>query len=272
MLSICAIGDLHCGSHVGLFPPDFVDRAGSPIGQNVVQSYLWECWQHYCKRAWATPCKAVVVNGDVIDGKQAKSGGIGAMPDLSDQRKAAVTCLEYLMGGFTEKPALYFVRGTPYHVGNDGDDEESIAGMLHAEEYEGEGIGFRARAVLNLQVGQTLIHFAHHVAYSSVNAVTPLGREIGRALKRAYAGAPMPDLLVRSHVHQYGVATIGACQAVSLPCWQMPGSHIYKNNAHPLVDIGGAIIWVDPQVKGATVECRPYPLPSLAHPVHALSL
>ena len=272
MIAIAALGDTHCGSHVGLLPPDFKDRAGNRISQNVVQAYVWECFDHYCHRLWESPIVAVVVNGDVIDGKQQKSGGIGAMPDLADQRRAAVISLEHLLSGFQERPALFFVRGTPYHVGNDGDDEEAIAEAMHGEEYEGEGIGYRAKAVLNLQVGKTLLHFAHHVAYSSVNAVTPLGREIGRALKRAYHGAPMPDLLVRSHVHQFGLATIGETQALSLPCWQMPGSHIYKNNAHPIVDIGGAIIWIDPDTKGARVECRPYPLPSLASPIHALSL
>lgn len=272
MLAIAAISDLHCGSHVGLFPPDFVDRAGNPIAQNVVQAWLWECWKHYCQRAWLTPVRAVVVNGDVVDGKQGKSGGLGAMPDLADQRRAAVTCLEYLLSGFQERPALFFVRGTPYHVGNDGDDEESIAEAMHGEEYEGEGIGYRARAVLNLKVGEVLCHFSHHVAYSSINAATPLGREIQRAKKRAQFGAPLPDLLIRSHVHQHAIASIDGIQAVSLPCWQMPGSHIYKNNAHPVVDIGGAIIWIEPDAKEVRIECRPYPLPALASPVHSLSL
>lgn len=272
MIAIAAVGDLHCGSVVGLFPPNFVDRAGNPIGQNVVQAWLWECWTHYCHRAWQTPVRAVVVNGDVVDGKQGKSAGLGAMPDLADQRRAAVACLSYLLDGFETRPTLFFVRGTPYHVGSDGDDEESIAEAMRGEEYDGEGAGFRARACLNLQVGNALLHFAHHVAYSSINAVTPLGREIHRALRRAQAGAPMPDLLVRSHVHQYGIATIGSTQAMSLPCWQMPGSHIYKNNAHPLVDIGGALIWVEPETKEIRVECKPYPLPSLAHPAHTLSL
>ena len=38
------ISDLHCGSTVGLLPPDFSTEEGNEIRQNPLQKWLWECW------------------------------------------------------------------------------------------------------------------------------------------------------------------------------------------------------------------------------------
>ena len=44
---LVVVSDLHCGSNVGLMPPDSEIIGGNTIGfgSNHHQRWLWECWQ-----------------------------------------------------------------------------------------------------------------------------------------------------------------------------------------------------------------------------------
>lgn len=274
MISIGTVSDLHCGSDSGLLPPNFVNSSGALIGQNPVQAWLWDRWHHQCEMMWRTPMKAVVVNGDAVDGSQRKSGGYGVMPNIADQRKAAIDTIEHLLGGFASRPPVYVVRGTPYHVGNDGDTEESIADALRSEVWIGRGGGHRAKPILDLTIGKVKVNWAHHLAFSKVNASTPLGREVERAHKLARkTHTQPPDVLIRSHVHQRAVVDVDGVWAVSTPCWQVLSSHILKSDTFSVVDIGGVITWINPDEPRETrIECTPYPLPEFLFQSNVLPL
>ena len=70
--NILVIGDIHVGSIYGLLPPDFVSSDGSEKPQNEGQKYLWECWQDMKRRTAKFAIDTVIVNGDLIEGKQPK--------------------------------------------------------------------------------------------------------------------------------------------------------------------------------------------------------
>src|SRR5437763_16751146 len=70
--NILVIGDVHVGSIYGLLPPDFVSSDGSEKPQNAGQEYLWRCWQDMKRRAAKFTIDSVVINGDLIEGKQPK--------------------------------------------------------------------------------------------------------------------------------------------------------------------------------------------------------
>jgi hypothetical protein len=70
--NILVLGDVHIGSIYGLLPPDFVSSDGSEKPQNEGQKYLWNCWQDMKWRAAKFAIDSVVVNGDLIEGKQPK--------------------------------------------------------------------------------------------------------------------------------------------------------------------------------------------------------
>ena len=70
--NILVLGDVHIGSIYGLLPPDFVSSDGAGKPQNEGQKYLWNCWQDMKWRAAKFAIDSVVVNGDLIEGKQPK--------------------------------------------------------------------------------------------------------------------------------------------------------------------------------------------------------
>ena len=275
LVTIGCAGDLHCGGITGLLPPNFVDRAGNAIGQNFVQSYLWECWQDYCAKAWALKLRAFVLNGDAVDGTQRKNGGVGAMSDVADQRKAARACINYLMSGFYPKPTLYFTKGTPYHAGTDAGDEEALAEVIGAVPYAGPVTGFSVKDVLNLKIGVNVINFAHHIGYAPVNKTMPIYREIQRMLISTLGNVPHADVIVRSHVHYHALVATGAGKpmAFTLPAWQFPTSWMFKGNGYPSADIGAAFIHLNIKDKNQTrVQCELYETPKEYYPITEIVL
>ena len=70
---LVVVSDLHCGSTVGLMPPDSENMAGNTLGfgSNHHQRWLWECWQdaqaQVAKLAGNDPL-ALLINGDATEG------------------------------------------------------------------------------------------------------------------------------------------------------------------------------------------------------------
>jgi hypothetical protein len=252
--AIASVGDLHCGSVVGLHPPDFLAGDDRPIPQNPLQSYLWECWEHYAAKVAQYNIVAVTINGDAVDGAQRKNGGAEVWSTKpADQCLAAEACIQYLLdvirkGG--SNPKLFFVSGTSYHVGDGARDEEALARAMKAVAYKGEGSGDRIRDVLNLDVEGVTINWAHHVSYAPVNSTSPIEREIEGAIRHEFGGYPHVDALIRNHVHKSRVVQFKQRIGATSPCWQLRTPFMRRGGVfRGELSIGGLLLEIDPQAK-----------------------
>lgn len=271
MKRIVFVSDLHAGSFTGLLPPNFITFEGVPKLQNVGQEYLWSCWLDFANRVEDFEPHAVVVNGDCVDGMQKKSEGSElSLHDWKDQRGACIATLKVLRS-VTRKAKWYFTQGTPYHVGNFGNAEEDIAEAMDATAYPSVGTGKLCREVLTLQVdGGVIIEAAHHVGFASIYKATPLEKEIRSTwMDVINNGVPMPDLQVRSHVHNYTNIEQEMSRAVTTPCWQLQTRFARKKSVHLLKPhIGGIFVEADYAAKkrgqsACRVEKKTYKLPPL---------
>jgi hypothetical protein len=242
------VGDLHCGSIYGLHPPGFVAGDEREIPQNVAQQYLWECWDHFGESVSDAPVAALVVNGDIVEGKCRKSsGGETCLIRTSDQCMAAEMCLRYLLDKIKSKPRVFFVAGTDYHVGDLAENEEAVAAALGAKPYRGTGAGQRVREVLNLDIDGVVGNFAHHLSFAPVNQSRPLEQEMyGARLAIAAGEHPPIDYIVRNHVHYGRVVDDGNMSAAACPCWQLQTKFGRRGGVFKFrLKLGGLRIWID---------------------------
>jgi len=248
------VSDIHCGSIYGLLPPHFRIFDESFKEQNAGQEYLWACWIDYCKRAKEFSPDFVIVNGDVVDGSQRKSQGAElSLVSPDDQVKAAIDTLQELRRRLP-KAKFYFTQGTPYHVGEWGGHEEGIAAALDATAYKSVGTGNLCREVLWLKTEEVIIEAAHHITPSQgFYRLTSLDREgqwSSMSGKDSTKGVPKADLLIRSHVHYFGIAEHASKQIVTTPCWELQTRYMRKNSVHRMhPDIGGIKVEIDGKAK-----------------------
>jgi len=254
MKRLAVVSDLQCGSLFGMLPPDFLTSEGIPKLQNTGQRYLWDCWVDFSDRMAAFKPDAILCNGDMIDGRQRKQEGTELSLNLvSDQINAAVACLNVLK---KKRPGMkwFFTRGTAYHVGNAGQDEEEIAKSMNAERYPSVGTGVYVREILWLDIDGVIIEAAHHIGVSQgFYRLTQLDKEMqwsAMAAKDNTKGIPKADLLIRSHVHNFQHAEHASKQGVVTPCWQLQTPFMRKNSTYRMLpDIGGVLIEVDGEAK-----------------------
>ena len=245
--NIVVVSDLHVGSIFGLMPPGFVSVSGAPEGNevnlNIGQKYLWECWTDLCSRLKKMKVAALVFNGDCIDGKQRKSEGAGlCLNRCSDQAAAAAVVARTIQKacGF---PKTYVIKGTPYHSGTAGDEEDRFAKEINAG---------RALRFLDLDIDGVVLNFLHGIGVGGgLYRATSMDRE---AMWSALAGkegrAVKADCLIRSHAHYFLHLEFGSKHGVVNPCFQLQTDYALKSSQYRMLpEIGNTIIRVDPEAK-----------------------
>lgn len=271
MKKLCIVSDTQCGSIYGLLPPGFLTAEGVEKILNAGQRYLWDCWLDFGQRTKEFKPDAIIFNADAIDGRQRKQEGTELSLNLvSDQVRAAIQCLKVLKKS-APNAKWYFTRGTAYHVGQAGQDEEEVARALGGEKYPSVGTGVYVREVLWLDVEGVIIEAAHHIGVSQgFYRLTQLDKEMqwsAMAAKDETKGIPKADLLIRSHVHNFQHAEHASKQGLVTPCWQLQTTFMRKNSTYRMLpDIGGVFIEVDGSAKKrGKPPCRIlkelYPLP-----------
>lgn len=263
--SLVVVSDLHVGSIYGLMPPGFTNAGGAEVGLNVGQKYLWQCWTDFCEQVKGQKISAIIANGDCIDGKQRKDeGGDLCLNRCSEQADAAAIPLKMLRKACGECP-IYVIKGTPYHSGVLGEEEQRLATML--------GAG-RALEFLDLSIDGVIVNFLHGISVAGgLYRETPAGREaVWSALAGKQGKALRADCLVRAHAHFFMHIEHRDKHVVVNPCWKLQDSYARKNSMYrQLPEVGGSIIGVDSDAKRQrldpiTVKKVMYDLPE-ARPV-----
>ena len=240
------VSDTHCGSTLGLCPPEGVglDDGGRYLPSRE-QIALWEAWIDYWSRVGEAREKRqpliCVINGDAVEGLHHHSA-------QSVSQNLAATQHAIAMGAFAPmlalKPsAVIFIRGTEVHVGSSAEHEERLAEDMGAEESRS---GTFSHWHFQADSAGVRLDFAHHGAVGRMphTRTNPLGSLAMRITNAAAkAREPIPDIAIRSHMHQWGdTGDNYPVRVIQTPAWQLSTAFVHKVAAGSLPEIGGLII------------------------------
>ena len=262
--AIVAISDIHAGSTFALLPPHGVELDdGQVVLPNKYQSALWECWLDFWSHHVPTITKgydkkAVVINGDLIDGVHHRTIAL-VSNSWEVQEKLATEILSPLP---RHVGPTYVVRGTEAHSDVGAQSEERIARAIGAKKLDGHCSVYQ----LWIEAEGVLIQFAHHVGTTSSAAYesSALMREMVAGLVEAgQFNKKLPSLFVRSHRHRYCEVSVPAAEGkktcIVTPGWQLRTPYIEKWDRMRLPHIGGLVILIE---NGHyEVHTKLYPLP-----------
>jgi len=208
MKRIVVISDLHCGHRAGLTPPEWQWNPKCPEPERrkyaEVQALVWNFYEKtiLCLK----PIYALVVNGDLVDGKMPKSGGTELITaDRDEQGQMAKRCIE-----LAKPKRLLLTFGTPYHTGVDEDWEKPIAREL----------GAPIKDHLWFEINGLQFDVRHHVSRSIIphGRYTAIAREkLWEQLWANYEERRMSDVLIRSHVHYHVECSDGQTRMMTTP-------------------------------------------------------
>ena len=222
---ILVVSDIHCGSTVGLLPPNLETLEGQVIEQNAIQQFLWEAWLTmllWVERETAGANYAVVVNGDAIEGDHHGTKQVWSK-DTNDHVNAAEIALRPLLARSSN---LFLIRGTECHTNN---AEVTLGKILRAEKNPDTGLPAFDR--LHLTVRGCRCVFRHHIGTSirswteATQMASVLAEEQLQAIKN---NEPIPQVVCAAHRHKFGTFSNGRGTVVISPPWQMLTRHGFK--------------------------------------------
>lgn len=232
------VSDLHCGSTVGLCPPDYPLLDDGAWQLNKVQRWIWDHWTkwiHWVEDYTKDRPYVLLVNGDAIEGVHHGTKEV-VHADPGIHVSIAVDCLRPLSRGASR---TYVVRGTGAHVGHSS--EHAIGRAIGAQEVD----GVYSRHHWVFRVGPTVVSAKHHIGTVTRRSLRGTQLSVNLEEERAEcaaAGHPMPDLLVRSHRHCYGHYQTEDAQIIVTPAWQALTSFGWKVVPSAIPSIGGVIV------------------------------
>ena len=230
---ILAIGDLHCGSLVGITPPSWFIN---PKRNKSIASLQREMWDNYLEMLKEVGhVDILIVNGDVIDGKGHKSGGSELLTsDLIEQCEIACEVIKEI-----DFEKVYFTYGTPYHVSSSGEDFEKLVS---------DKVGGTIYDQLLLDVEGVQIDVKHKVGSSSVpnGRFSPVARQrLWDVLSSARDERASSTVFLRSHVHYFTHCGESDWIGFTLPALQAPGTKFGARQCTGTVDWGMVSFTVD---------------------------
>lgn len=239
MTPIVVVSDTHVNSKFGLWPEDFMMKEGDQHLLTSWQKWLLEKWDDFVKNV-PKGC-ILILNGDLVQGIHPTREIDVITPSAVDMRRAAIRLLEPLVD---KAKATYVQRGTPWHGGVGEQDTETIAEMIDA--VKDEETGQYTQWELWLRHEGKLFHFTHHLGFAPVYPLTPMQREMNVAkLNVVDYNYPMPDVMVRSHRHEFRAYPDGARWVFVTPCWQLKTDFVWKIRPLVLPNIGGLFLGVE---------------------------
>jgi hypothetical protein len=234
---IVAISDLHCGHEFGLTPPAWQYKSdGHPRISKAAafQRALWDFAVDALENL--KPIDTLVVNGDAIDGKGDKSGGIEQI--TTDRLEQGEMAAEFI--NLAEAKQVRLLYGTRYHVGRDEDFEQTLVDKINAKDVNIQGHGFFDvnGCVLDVKhkVGGSSIPHGRHTAISRAHLWNLLWAEHGRQ--------PKANIILRGHNHYFCYAGGADWLAVNLPALSYGTSYGIRE-CDGIVDVGMVAIDID---------------------------
>ncbi len=236
MKTIGIVSDLHCGSAWALLPKSYwSDRTPEAV------RWLWQCWQWLIKH-WPD-LDLLVLNGDLIDGKQFRSRGTGLVTtSLGEQTDMAIECLAPLAD---KAKKVIRLEGTAYHESFEGplgklDTAFGIKVPKHPHQRHVRDIRLSKEAVLNVKhkpEGEGMLYRG-----------TGLDRELLWAtVMEVMSGIPHATHIVRSHLHSKAGPFEGFGKViVGTPGWCLQTPYaLQKKRYRWIPDVGATLLVKD---------------------------
>jgi hypothetical protein len=220
---LAVVADLHCGSTYGLLPPGFETLEGTPVGQNPVQRWLWDCWtdatEQWLPSIVGNDPWALAVNGDATDGNHHGTTEI-VSPATGDHCTAAEAVLKPL----AEKAAKRFItEGTECHTKNIEHDLARAIGATPDPDRPPKSKKL-AWDRLDLTIAGTRCILQHHITTTSRAWLEASALSIHLAneqIEAARNGETLPSVLGCAHRHRFGEYRDASGLAFVTPPWQM---------------------------------------------------
>ena len=249
MTTTVIIGDTHCGSRVGLTPPQW---QGGPFER--AQKALWSWYIGIQKRIGKVD--NLLCLGDMIDGRQEKNGGNDL---IVTSRQAQCDIAAQIVRGWKARK-IYMVRGTPYHCGAQAEEwEDGIAVSVDAE--------IDDRMFVNID--GYVFDLSHHVAAGRLPHTATGGIEKEGLHNLLWAtradGQPKADVLLRGHSHIYKAVTDRHGLRMLCPALQLSGSKYGISKCRGLIDIGLIVCYTRKGRGGLTWQPHLAELPEAAY-------
>lgn len=241
------VSDLHCGSTMGLCPPEGVqlDDGGRYLPSKA-QAALWQCWIQYWAAVEAERRDGdrlfVALNGDVVDGNHHQTAQIVTSNLPATQHEIAMATLAPMLA--LKPDAIVLIRGTEAHVGGSAAYEERLARDLGAVPCESTGAFSHWHFQADSQ--GVLLDFAHHGRlgqrpWTKMTGPGTLAAQI--VLAAAKHRSRCPAIAVRSHYHQWADSADNfATRVIQIAGWQLSTAFVHRIAAGSLPEVGGIII------------------------------
>jgi len=253
---IIVISDMHIGSKYGLCPTEGLHTDDTDIHPTSIQKKLherhwlpfWEAMER------ETGGKAHLhINGDIVDGDWSRLAPHQITNIGLEQVKLAENLLMPLKSKYGTITAI---RGTPTHVGQQGELEEKICEKLGTVRRG----GLHTHWALRIQMSNdAIIDFKHHGSVSMPKHAT------GAAVDTAWQNCIIehmkskpdakftrpPDMCIRSHGHYYkcsgGGTYLAEERSLMTPAWQLMSPYGYKvaSGRDSNINIGGLLLRVE---------------------------
>jgi predicted phosphodiesterase len=230
MKRVLLVADLHTGS---LFSP-----RSSP--DNSIQRATYNKWKEMCKAVG--PVDAVILNGDLCDGINYKSRGIGIWTsNIEEQIDEAVNLIQMI-----DTKKYYGTQGSFYHVGDNLSSDRLVLKLLNGT-FGDE---------LAIKIEDVRFHCMHSVGVSSsawMYRTTPIAREMLMAeLNKEEYGKF--KAIIRSHAHYFCYAGFGSSFGMISPCWKGRDEFAKRRTLAFMPHLGYVLFTVD----GSHVSWEPH--------------
>lgn len=241
---MAVLADLHCGHLVGLTPPRWQVTPTKSDGRTKRDKYAEiqkEAWAWYLKNITSRgPFDVIVVNGDAIDGKGARSGGTELI--TSDRHEQVQMAAQAILRAPKAKGCKTILTyGTAYHTGDGEDFENALADEVNATK-----IGSHEW----VDMGGVVFDFKHHVGGSQIphGRSTAINREaLWSAIWAETDYTPTSNVVIRSHVHYFTFAggDIEPALRITTPALQAMGTKFGSRRCSGTVSFGFLTFTVD---------------------------
>ena len=224
--------DPHCGHLVGLTPPEYWESEHTKWGQTERV-----CWNFVAERLEVyRPFDILIVNGDAVAGKNKKSGS-RQLIDASMKKQCEIAHNAIL---FCDCKTVRMTRGTPYHVGADDNWEDILPDLL-----ANDGIDATIKNHGFYNINGKIFDVKHKISGSSIphGRLTAIAKEILWAkMWHDRDVQPLPDVLIRSHVHYYEQIYHDDCYGIVTAALQGLGDEFGEQQCSGTVAFGFVVI------------------------------
>ena len=200
---VAVLSDPHCGHVAGLTPPEYAYAVTDDRTKHdkfaIIQDVTWRWF--YAEAVKIRPVDVLLLNGDAIDGRGEKAGGVECITtDRTKQCEMAIRVIKVL-----QPKHVILTYGTTYHVASSGEEWEGAIAKTLADSNTFSG-DVAVGAHEWFSVNGVVFDAKHHVAMGAApqTQFSSITRDsIWQMLWAMRREAPRANIIIRSHLHTY---------------------------------------------------------------------